>query len=131
IYFIVKSMEPSKRPMLLLYHSSNTNFYIPIKDITIQVNAWIKHKSQLLFGSPKLEKKFFLILRKIFYTLKRIKTGPIIAEGFRRVDFSKDENKLKKLRHRIFYYIIAKSFSGFSENYYRPTPKELGLLTSL
>jgi len=128
IYLIVKSIEPSKRPILLLYHSTKTNFYIPIKDITIQVKAWAKHRSQ----TTPLSTKILLPLRKFFYTCKRIKSGPIIAESFRKVDFSEDENKIITLRHKLLYYLNAKAFSNFGGGSkgerFRPTPEELGLI---
>ena len=125
VYLVIKSIEPKKRPTLLLYHSYNTNFYIPIKDITIQVKAWSKHRSQT---SP-LSNKLLLPLRKIFYLLRKRKTGPIIAEGYRKVNFFKNENKIRKLRHKIIYDIIASKFSGPPRERYFPTPKELGLFS--
>ncbi len=124
IYIVIKSIETSKRPELLLYHSFNTNFFIPIKDIETQINGWSKHRSQT---SP-LFNKLMNPLRKIFYNLRRRKSGPVIAEGFRRVNFTKNENKLFKLKHRILYHIFAHNDVGFSEQLCRPTPRELGLI---
>jgi len=125
IYLVIKSLKPSERPVLLLYHSFNTNFYIFFKDISIQVKASAKHRSQI---SP-LKNKILTVLRKLFYYgLNRIKTGQFLAEGFRRVDFTNDENQLKKLRHRIFYYFAANKLSDLPPERYVPTPKELDLL---
>lgn len=124
VYLIVKAMNPPKQPILLLYHSTNTNFYIPIKKISIQVDAWAKHRSQ----TTPLFNKLLRTLRKLFYCIRKIKTGPLKAEGFRRVKFNQNENKIIKLRHRIIHYIIANEFSEFSQNLCHPTPKELGLI---
>ena len=123
-YLIIKSIEPSKRPLLLLYHSFNSNFYVPIKDISIQIKAWSKHESQT---SPLLN-KILKLMRKIFYFLRKRKSGHILAEGFRKVNFNKNENQLKKLRHKILYYIFANMLNGPSKDHYYPTPKELGLI---
>ncbi|MHA1714106.1 MAG: PIG-L deacetylase family protein, partial [Promethearchaeota archaeon] len=38
-YIAIKSIPPPERPVLLLYHSFKTDFYIPIKDLSIQVHA--------------------------------------------------------------------------------------------
>ncbi|MHA1381953.1 MAG: PIG-L deacetylase family protein [Candidatus Helarchaeota archaeon] len=125
IYLVIKSLKPSERPILLLYHSFNTNFYIRFKDISIQVEATAKHKSQV---SP-LKNKILTVLRKLFYyVLNKIKTGPVLAEGFRRVNFSKDENQKKTLRHKILYYFSYNKLGDLPQKRYIPTPKELNLL---
>lgn len=124
VYLVVKSIQAKKRPTLLLYHSYNTNFYIPIKDITIQIKAWSKHRSQT---SP-LSNKFLLPLRKFFYLLRKRKTGATIAEGFRKANFIKNENQIEKFHHRILYCFVSKNFSGPPQERYFPTPKELGIL---
>ncbi|MBD3350158.1 MAG: hypothetical protein GF364_01575 [Candidatus Lokiarchaeota archaeon] len=121
IYLLVQSLEPKKRPTLLLYHSFNTNFYIEIKNIKIQVEAWSKHRSQ----TRPIFNKILVPLRRLFYFLRRIKTGPIIAEGFRKVDFSREENLIKNTLHKIVYYIFATEMDG--PDRYHPTPEELGL----
>jgi LmbE family N-acetylglucosaminyl deacetylase len=126
IYYVVKSIEPKKRPMLLLYHSYNTNFYIPIKNLKIQVEGWSKHRSQ----TTPLLNKLLLPLRKAFYNFRRRKTGRVLAEGFRRVRFDKGENELKKMSHRIIYYIIANFLGGYGRDRYTPTPEQLGLISS-
>lgn len=123
IYIVVKSIEPSNRPKLLLYHSFNANFHIPIKNMNIQVEGWSKHKSQ----TTPLKNKIIAVLRKIFYNLKRIHTGPVLAESYRRVDFIKGENEIKKIYHRAFYYLMAKMWGEFGGELYTPTPEELGL----
>jgi len=123
VYFVIKSMEPADRPLLLLYHSAKTNFYIPIKNIGIQVEAWSKHRSQ----TTPLFNKVLLPLRKLYYTVKRIKTGPVLAEGFRRPSFEDGENRISKFRHKVIYYLVANTFKNFSEKLCKPTPKELGL----
>jgi len=124
IYIIVKSIEPSKRPVLLLYHSSNTNFFIPIKDLRIHYDATGKHRSQF---SP-LFNKILYPLRKLFYFKRGLKMGRVLAEGFRRVNFTKGENEIKKLRHKIIYLFEMTFFNNFSDKLCHPTPKELGLI---
>ena len=124
IYIIIKSIEPKKRPVLLLYHSSNVNFYIPIKDSSIHGKTLEKHKSQF---SP-FSNEVLTPMRKIFYNIRRRKTGNIIAEGFRRVYFKQGENQIKKLKHKIVYYFVYNLLGGFGEKRYIPTPKELGLI---
>lgn len=123
VHLIIKSLKPSARPLLLLYHSTKTNFYIPIKHLKIQISAWEKHRSQ---ATPFFNKIIFP-LRKVFYTFKKIKSGPKKCEGFRKIYFIENENTIKKLRHKILYYLIANTFSGFSEKLCIPSPIELGL----
>ncbi|MHA1274417.1 MAG: PIG-L deacetylase family protein [Promethearchaeota archaeon] len=123
VYFLVKSIEKEKRPMLLLYHSFNTNFYIRVKNMKIQIEAWSKHRSQT---SP-LGNKILWQLRKLFYTIRRIKTGSAIAEGFRKPEFKEGENEIKKIRHRMFYYIFYKLFNDLNKKRWKPSPEELGL----
>ncbi len=125
VYLAVKSIEQPKRPMLLLYHSFNANFYIPIKDLSIFIKAWSKHESQT---SP-LSNKLFRPLRKLFYVLRKRRAGPVMAEGYRKVSFNKNENQIRKLRHKIMYYFVAKKLSGPSPERYLPNPKELGLIS--
>lgn len=122
-YIAVKRIDPAKRPELFLYHSYNANFFIPIKEIGIQVRAWSRHRSQT---SP-VKNKILLPLRKLFYFIRRRKTGPVIAEGFRRVDFTPGENNLVRPIHRMLYHFFARSFAGNSREYYTPTPEELGI----
>ena len=125
IYLIIKSLAPSERPMLLLYHSFNTNFYIQFKDISIQVKASAKQRSQI----TPLKNKILTVLRKIFYYfINRKKTGAVLAEGFRRVNFSKNENQIKKLRHKMLYYYVAKNISDLPRKHYISALKELGLI---
>lgn len=123
IYLAVKAIKPSTRPLLLLYHSYNTNFYVPIKNLNIQVDSWAKHKSQ----TTPMMNKMLIYLRKCFYNLRRTKTGPCLAEGFRRVNFNKDETKIKKLSHKIIYNFVSRYLKGYSKERYYPTPNELGL----
>jgi len=112
------------KPILLLYHSFKPNFFIEIKDLKIQIKAWSKHKSQT---TPLLNKLLFPA-RKLFYFLRRTKTGAKIGEGFRLVVFQKDENKIKSFKDKILYYFFAKGMKGYGPERYTPTPKELGLI---
>jgi LmbE family N-acetylglucosaminyl deacetylase len=123
IYIVVKSIEILKRPILLLYHSTNANLYIPIKDHSIHAKTLVKHRSQF----TPFYHKLLTQMRKIFYNLRRMKTGPVISEGFRRVYFKQGENQIKKLIHKIFYIIVLNVIGGLGEKRYLPTPKELGL----
>ncbi|TFF96668.1 MAG: PIG-L family deacetylase [Promethearchaeota archaeon] len=123
IYFLVKSLSPESRPVLLLYHSFQTNFFVKIQNMKIQIEGWARHQSQT---SP-LQNKILWKFRKIFYFLRRRKTGPAIAEGFRRVNFEEGENNLSKIRHRMLYHFVAKNFSGMIRRWL-PSPRELGLL---
>lgn len=122
VYLIVKSIEPPKRPLLLLYHSCNTNFFIPFTDYSIQLSAWAKHVSQ----TTPLSNKILSPLRKLFYNVRRRKTGSVKAEGFRKAYFTKGENQIRKLRHKIVYLVVYKLFSNFDR--YTPTPKDLGII---
>ncbi|MFO8018724.1 MAG: PIG-L deacetylase family protein [Promethearchaeia archaeon] len=124
VYLAVKSLPPSKRPTLLLYHSFNPDFFVKVTDISIQMKAWSQHKSQT---TPFLN-KLLVPLRKIFYTFRRIKTGTHLAEGFRKATFHENENRLLSPWQRILYYLFASRMAGFPREYYRPTPQELGLL---
>lgn len=123
VYLIVKSMERWRRPWLLLYHSFNTNFYIPIQDIAIHIQAWSMHRSQ----TTPLVNKALKPLRKLFYIFRKRKNGPCIAEGFRKVNFKTDENTIKKITHRVLYSLFAHNMKGFEGHRYHPTPKELGI----
>lgn len=123
IYFVVKSLPEQSRPRLWLYHSFATNHYVPFTDFSIQVEAWSKHRSQT---SPFANKVLYP-LRKIFYTFRRLRTGPAFAEGFREVTFAPGENKIEKLQHRILYHFVADKMSSLPRERYLPTPEELGL----
>ncbi|MHA1150206.1 MAG: PIG-L deacetylase family protein [Promethearchaeota archaeon] len=122
-YLAVKSIPLPKRPTLLLYHSFNTNFYVKIKDMRIQIKAWEKHRSQ----STPLQNKILWQLRKIFYTLRMKKTGLARAEGFRRVKFMNSENLLNKIKYRMIYHCVYKIFSSM-DTIWLPPPEELGLI---
>ena len=121
-YLAVKSISPPQRPTLLLYHSFNTNFYVKIKNMRIQVKAWAQHKSQ----TTPLGNKILWKLRKIFYTYRMRKTGPARAEGFRRVKFDEKENILIKTKHRMIYHCVHNVFGSMDE-VWLPPPEELGL----
>ncbi|MHA1684089.1 MAG: PIG-L deacetylase family protein [Promethearchaeota archaeon] len=123
LYLIVKDMEKEKRPLLLLYHSTATNFFIPVKERSIQVRAWSKHRSQT---SP-LKNKILYPLRNIFYLFRRRKTGLVMAEGFRKPSFVRGENEMKKLKHKFFHYLFRGSLGGNNPALYLPTPEALGL----
>ncbi len=124
IYLVIKSIESEKRPLLLLYHSSNANFYIPIKDLSIYAKTLAKHRSQFTPFSIRI----LTPLRKIFYNIRRIQTGPVISEGFRRVFFKHGENQIEKLKHKIVYYLVFNTLGGLGDKRYLPTPKDLGLI---
>ncbi len=124
IYFIIKSIESQRRPLLLLYHSSNNNFYIPIKDPLIHSKTLEKHRSQF---SP-FSNRILIPLRKFLYIFRKGKTGNVISEGFRRVSFRPNENQIKKLKHKIVYYFVYNVLGGLGEKRYQPTPIELGLI---
>jgi LmbE family N-acetylglucosaminyl deacetylase len=124
VYLVIKSIRTKNRPKLWLYHSWNTNFYVKIQDISIQSEGWAKHQSQT---TPLLDKAL-VPMRKLYYTFKRIKTGPVIAEGFRKVDFSKEENETHGIFNKILYYVVGIIMKGESPKRYHPTPKELGLM---
>lgn len=123
IYLAIKSLPLGKRPHLLLYHSFRPDYFVKITNLSIQVKAWSQHRSQT---SPLLN-KVLGTFRKIFYTLRRTKTGPAIAEGFRKATFSKNETQISSLKDRVLYYLFAGRTAGFPRDYYRPNPKELGL----
>ncbi|MGV9173593.1 MAG: PIG-L deacetylase family protein [Promethearchaeia archaeon] len=122
-YFAVKSLPDSKKPILLLYHSFSPNFFVKITDLSIQMRAWSRHTSQT---SPFLN-KILLPIRRIFYNLRRIQTGPAIGEGFRKVFLRQKENKISSFKQKILYYLFAGRMAGFPREYYLPHPKELGL----
>lgn len=122
VYLAIKSLPILERPILLLYHSFNTNLYVKIQDMRIQIQGWQKHRSQ----TTPLGNKILWPLRKIFYTIRMRKTGPAKAEGFRKVSFEKYENKLIKLTHRMLYHCVNKTFAGMGD-VWRPPPEELGL----
>ncbi len=123
VYLAIKSIKPSLRPTLLLYLSFNPNLYIPIKDLSIQLEAWSKHVSQT---SP-LGLKILKPLRLIYYLLRMRKIGPVFAEGFRKVNFTENENKIRTFKHEFLYTFIVKRMSGPPKERYLPTPTELGL----
>ncbi|MHA1678192.1 MAG: PIG-L deacetylase family protein [Promethearchaeota archaeon] len=124
VYVAIKSMKPFQRPLLLLYHSFNPNFYITIKDLSIQMEALSKHASQI---SP-LGLKYLKLIRGIYYYSRMIHTAPYLAEGFRKVEFKPNENSIKKIKHELIYCYIVKHMSGPPREHYLPTPKELGLI---
>jgi LmbE family N-acetylglucosaminyl deacetylase len=123
-YLVIKSIRTKNRPQLWLYHSWRTNFYVKFESFSIQNDAWAKHQSQT---TPLLDKAM-IPLRKLFYNLKRIKTGPVLAEGFRRVDFSQDENKIHGVINKIIYKFCGIIMRGEKPRRYIPPPKELGLI---
>ncbi len=128
-YLIVKELSETQKdaPLLLLYHSFNSDFYIPYEDDSIQVDAWAKHRSQT---SP-LANKIVRRLRKVFAFFRRGSSGPVKAEGFRKPTFESDENKIKKLHHKIFYAISnigIPGISAFDPERFNPIPEELGLV---
>lgn len=123
VYIAIKTIEPLKRPTLLLYHSFNPNFYIPITDNSIPLIAWSKHVSQ----SSPLRLKFLKPLRTIYYILRMRNSGPRLSEGFRKVNFTEDENKIIKLKHKLLYCYVVKRMSGPPEERYLPTPEELDI----
>lgn len=126
IYIIIKSMEPAKRPMLLLYHSSKTNFFIPITDFKFQIDVVAKHRSQF---NPLFSILLYQF-RKLFYYIRSYKSAGIPGEGFRRVNFTKGENEMKGFFHKIVYLFTMTMFKNFREKLCHPTPNELGLLNS-
>lgn len=124
VYLVVKSIRTQNRPQLWLYQSWNTNFYVKIDNFKIQIEGWAKHKSQ----TTPLFNKMLGPLRKIYFNAKRIKTGPVIAEGFRKVTFSKNENNIEGIINQIIYRLFACFLRGEKPRRYLPNPKQLGLI---
>ena len=54
-------------------------------------------------------------------------SGPRLSEGFRKVNFTEDENKIIKFKHKILYCLVVKRMSGPSEERFLPTPEQLGI----
>nr|MDO8084182.1 PIG-L deacetylase family protein [Candidatus Sigynarchaeum springense] len=122
-YIAVKTMPPAERPLLLLYHSTANDFYIPVHDLAIKTAAWSKHRSQITPLASKLVGKAHVFL----YLLRRRKTGVEIAEGFRRARFAKGENEVTGLYQRVWRCFFYRGNKGFPPEYYLPTPEVLGL----
>ena len=137
-YIIVKQIREERKRTnlihknkltLLLYQSYKPNFFIRIRDISIQVDAWSKHRSQ----TKPLFNKILRHLRKVFYFFRRIKTGPDIGEGFRKPSFEPDENQIHGIFQKIQYILFRggiKDLSDFNRELYTPIPTELGLKKS-
>lgn len=123
VYLAVKAMPRVERPLLLLYHSTATDFFIPIKSLDIQTRAWSRHRSQ----STPLNNKILGKLRVLFYLWRRRKVGGILAEGFRRARFTIEDNTVKGLRPKSWHYLFYRANKGFPRAYYLPSPEELGL----
>lgn len=124
VYLVVKSLEPSQRPLTLLYHSFNTDFFISMKRTSFNITALAAHKSQF----PPLWLKILAGLRVFYYALRWRKTAGRNAEGFRRLTFKLGENKIEKLHHRILWSLFAKDPMGHDSARFKPTPEELGLV---
>ncbi|MEX2729088.1 MAG: PIG-L deacetylase family protein [Candidatus Sigynarchaeum springense] len=122
-YIAVKAMPPAERPMLLLYHSTANDFYIPIYDLAIKIAAWSKHRSQTTPLACKVLAKVHVLL----YFLRRRKTGAAIAEGFRRARFADGENEPTRLCQKAWHCFFYRNNKGFPPTYYLPTPDALGL----
>jgi LmbE family N-acetylglucosaminyl deacetylase len=123
VYLAIRSMPPQERPMLLLYHSTSNNFYLPINNLDIQVRAWSKHQSQTTPLSNKIVGK----LRVLFYIFRRRKIGAVLAEGFRRVTFEAGENIMRRFFHKVLHNLFIRTNKGFPREYYLPSPADLGL----
>jgi hypothetical protein len=124
VYIAIKSMPEHDRPVLLLYHSFKNDVYIPVKDSAFLGIAWSKHVSQ----TTPLRNKIGAIGRVLFFNLRRYKTGPAIAEGFRHARFTQGENIISNLWRRVVYYVLAKlNLNASSRELYQPTPDALGL----
>ncbi len=123
-YIAVKAMPPAGRPLLLLYHSTANDFYIPIRDLAIKTAAWSKHRSQTTPLNNKLVGKMQVLL----YLWRRRKVGAILAEGFRRARFAEGENELTRLCQKIWHGFFYRANNGFPRDYYLPAPEALGLV---
>jgi len=125
VYLAIKSMPESDRPVLLLYHSFKNDVYIRVKDRAFLGVAWSKHLSQ----TTPLRNKISIIGRVLFFNLRRYKTGPAIAEGFRHARFKLGENIILNFWRRVVYYVLAKvSLNASPGELYQPSPDALGLL---
>jgi LmbE family N-acetylglucosaminyl deacetylase len=122
-YVAIKAMHAEQRPMLLLYHSTANDYYIPIRDLEIQTRAWPRHRSQ----TTPLNNKILGKLRVLLYILRRRKTGVALAEGFRRAKFEQGENELVGLIHKAWRCFFTRTNNGFPREYYLPSPEALGL----
>jgi LmbE family N-acetylglucosaminyl deacetylase len=122
LYIAIKKIDPKDRPLLLLYHSTANDFFIPIRGLGIQVAAWSKHRSQ----TTPLNNKVLGLARWVFYLWRCRKTGTL-AEGFRRPMFLAGENEHRSIPSMIFHAIFSKLDAGFPPSYYQPDPAALGL----
>jgi LmbE family N-acetylglucosaminyl deacetylase len=122
-YIAIKAIPPAERPMLLLYHSTANDFFIPIASLGIQTAAWSRHRSQ----TTPLNNKIVGKARIMFYLFRRRKTGAVLAEGFRRAKFVRGENELVGLTQKAWRYLFTRTNNGFPREYYLPSPEALGL----
>ncbi len=120
-YYIVKKLK--KRPFLFLWQTFKPNFFIPSKYRKQARKAMEKHSSQnfgskwMLFGTSIMQLTYGLKVNKYWF-----------AEGYRFVKFSKSENRPKKLRYFIYYFILAiHKIILPKRTFYYPTPSQLGL----
>jgi len=124
VYLAVKSMPAHDRPVLLLYHSFKNDVYIPVENSAFLGVAWSKHTSQ----TTPLRNKIGTLGRVLFFNLRRYKTGPAIAEGYRHARFTPGENIISNFWRRVVYYVLAKlNLNASPGELYQPSPDALGL----
>ncbi|MBN2153132.1 MAG: PIG-L family deacetylase [Candidatus Lokiarchaeota archaeon] len=122
-YIAVKAFPTVGRPLLLLYHSTAPDFYVPFPSLDIQTRAWQRHRSQ----STPLRNELFRKLRPLYYILRWRKTGMCFSDGFRRATFEPGENELEGFLQRAWWYFFARATRGYPREYYLPSPEALGL----
>lgn len=125
VYLAARDMHAGRqrRPLVLLYHTTRPDFFVPFPASLawIQVEAWAKHRSQT---SP-LAVKVLRHARRVFYCLRRTRTGRVLGEGFRRATFRPGENTVSSAHHLALHHIFAGGESITTR--YTPSPAELGI----
>ncbi len=121
IYLILKQME--NPPPLLFFHTLKPNYSVPCTERKTSLKNLSSHVSQ------NMAKKTTHLGQRFYQFLYAFRTrGNFFGEGYRVVRFKPGESSLSPFR-KILYY-LSKAFNNLTlpgRDFYRPTPKELGL----
>ncbi len=122
IYLVLNEMK--NPPLLLYFHSFKTNFYMPCLEWKKALEALSCHVSQRM---ARKGTQFGWKMYRLIYGLQA--AGYRFVEGFRLVRFKPSESSFSPLRKGFWWFMRAIDKILLPKgDYYKPTPKELGLL---
>ena len=124
-YLACKSLPKIQRPRMFLWQSWKNNTYFPVTNPGFTFKPVKGHGTQ--FPPQRLFVKLARVIWWLLATLRRCRSGGMLAESFRAVSFSPDENRSKRIKDKIKKAFFDHLLSGPPREIYLPIPEDLGL----